>query len=551
MDSNHRFAVAPASAPAAATVAARALALALLLAIAGAAAATAAPPGDSPGQADADPVQVARAWRTDHAAEIVRDYAALLSMPNVARDTKDIHANAERLRDLLAARGVDATLWQLPDQPEVPPIVYGVLPAAANSTGTGHTIGIYVHYDGQPVDPTQWTATEPYKPALYDGPIEDGGKPIPFPAAGEPADRERGTWGEWRLYARSAGDDKAPFPAILGALDALQAAGIAPSANLVFFFEGEEEAGSTHLGEYMKAHPEELKVDTWLICDGPVHQSRRPQLVFGVRGYTGLDITVYGATRYLHSGHYGNWAPNPALRLAQLLGSMKDDDGRPLVDGFYDSTVPPSDAERRAIAALPDYDDQLRKELGLAETEMHDAPLAERLLYPSLNIRGMVSAAVGDEARNVIPTEATATLDLRLAKGNDPAAMLDLVEAHIRKQGYFIVREDPDLETRLAHPKIAKVIRRPGYPAARASMSDPAVQPVIAAARRVAGDDLVLLPTLGGSLPLYLFNDRLGAPAVIVPIANHDDNQHGPDENLRIENLWYGIDLMTALFTMR
>ena len=358
-------------------------------------------------------------------------------------------------------------------------------------------------------------------------------------------------WGEWRLYARSAGDDKAPIPAILGALDALQASGISPTANLVFFFEGEEEAGSVHLGAYMKAHPGSSAVDTWLICDGPVHQSRRPQLVFGVRGYTGLDITVYGATRYLHSGHYGNWAPNPAMALAHLLASMKDDDGRPLVEGFYDSTVPPGEAERQAIAALPDYDNQLRKELGLAETEMHDAPLAERLLYPSLNVRGMVSAAVGDEARNIIPTEATAAIDIRLAKGNEPDAMLDLVEAHIRKQGYFIVREDPDMATRLAHPKIAKVIRRPGYPAARAAMNDPAVAPVIAAARRVAGDDLVLMPTLGGSLPLYLFNDLLGAPAVIVPIANHDDNQHGPDENLRLENLWYGIDLMTALFTMQ
>jgi len=493
----------------------------------------------------ADPVESARAWRKAHAAEIVRDYADLLSLPNVARDTTAIRANAERIRDELAARGVEATLWTLPDQPTAPPIVYGVLPAPSGSDGTGHTIGIYVHYDGQPVDPSQWTTTEPWKPALFSGPVEEGGKPVPFPAPGEPVDPE------WRLYGRSSGDDKAPIPAILGALDALEAAGIAPSANLVFFFEGEEEAGSIHLGEYMKAHRQELSVDTWLICDGPVHQSRRPQLVFGVRGYTGLDITVYGATRYLHSGHYGNWAPNPAMGLARLLASMKDDDGRPLIEGYYDSTVLPGEAEQKAIAALPDYDDQLRKELGLAETEMHDAPLAERLLYPSLNIRGMVSAAVGAEARNVIPTEATAAIDIRLAKGNDPDAMLDLVEAHIRKQGYFIVRGDPDRATRLAHPKIAKVVRHAGYPAARASMSDPAVAHVIAAARRVAGDDLVLMPTLGGSLPLYLFNDLLGAPAVIVPIANHDDNQHGPDENLRIENLWYGIDLMTALFTMQ
>jgi acetylornithine deacetylase/succinyl-diaminopimelate desuccinylase-like protein len=300
----------------------------------------------------------------------------------------------------------------------------------------------------------------------------------------------------------------------------------------------------------MRAHREELRVDAWLICDGPVHQSRRPQLVFGVRGYTGIDVTVYGAERYLHSGHYGNWAPNPGLLLAHLLASMRTPDGRMLIDGFGDSTVPPAEGERQAIAALPDYDDELRRELGLSGTEVDDAPLAERILHPSFNVRGMESVAVGDKARNVIPTTATASIDIRLAKGNQPEAMQELVEAHVRKQGYHIVREDPDHETRLAHPRIAKVVRRGGYPAARTSMEDPMARQVIAAARRAAGEEIVLLPTLGGSLPLYLFVEVLEAPVVIVPIANHDDNQHAPDENVRIGNLWYGIELMAALFTM-
>jgi acetylornithine deacetylase/succinyl-diaminopimelate desuccinylase-like protein len=355
---------------------------------------------------------------------------------------------------------------------------------------------------------------------------------------------------EWRLYGRSTGDDKAPFPGIFTALDALQMNGIAPTSNLVFVFEGEEEAGSEHLGEYFRQHREALGVDLWLICDGPVHQSRRPQLVFGVRGYTGLDITVYGATRYLHSGHYGNWSPNPALRLAQLLSSMRTDTGEVLIEGFNDSTAPITDAERQAMAALPDFDDELRLELGLLATEAGNAPLAERLLVPSLNIRGMQSAAVGDAARNVIPTEATASLDIRLVKGNDPEEMLDLVEAHITRQGYHIVRQDPDLETRLRHSKIARIDRRSGYRAARTSMDLPIVDEVIAAANLASGESLVLLPTLGGSLPLYLFTDILQAPVVITPVANHDDNQHAPDENLRLANLWYGIDLMASLFTM-
>ncbi len=269
-----------------------------------------------------------------------------------------------------------------------------------------------------------------------------------------------------------------------------------------------------------------------------------------MRGYTGLDLTVYGASRYLHSGHYGNWAPNPAQRLARLLGSMKDDEGQVLIEGFYRGTVPITEAERAAIAALPDYDRELRRELGLAATEAGNALLAERLLLPSLNVRGLVSAAVGPSARNIIPTEATASLDIRLAQGNDPAGILDRVEEHIRRQGYRIIHEVPDLATRLSYPKLVRVERREGYPAARTPVDLPAVQPVMAAVERAAGEPPLLVPTMGGSLPLYLFTELLGRPMVIVPIANHDNNQHAPNENLRLANLWYGIDLMAALLTL-
>lgn len=492
-------------------------------------------------QADAlladDAIDAARAYRETHGARILADFGELLAIPNVASDLPNIERNAQYIAAALEARGAEVELWR---QEGVPPIVYGTLAAPRAE----RTLGVYVHYDGQPVVPEQWSQ-DPWQPTLYDRPVEDGGSPIRFPDPGDVIDPE------WRLYGRGAGDDKAPLPAILAALDALAAAGIERTVNLVFFFEGEEEAGSDHLEAYMRHHREQLDVDLWLICDGPVHQSRRPQLVFGVRGYTGFDITVYGASRYLHSGHYGNWSPNPALALAELLAGMKDDAGDVVIDGFYDDTVPAGPEERAALAALPPIDETLRRELALApgSTDGAGASLAERLLLPSLNIRGMVSAAVGPGARNVIPTEATASLDIRLVKGNDPERMLDVVEAHIQAQGYHIVRQTPDIETRLRHPKIARVTRSSGYPAARTPMDDPVAAEVIAAARRVAGDDLILMPSLGGSLPLYLFNDILQSPVVIVPIANHDDNQHAPDENLRLANLWYGIDLMAALFT--
>jgi acetylornithine deacetylase/succinyl-diaminopimelate desuccinylase-like protein len=490
-----------------------------------------------PVAAQASGLDVARRYRQAHEAEILHAYAALLEIPNVARDSAGIGRNAEYLGRRLGELGVDAEIWKLPG---VPPVVYGEL----RVPGATRTLGIYVHYDGQPADSSNWT-TPPWEPTLYDRAMESGGRRIPFPDAGTRVDPE------WRLYARSAGDDKAPIGALLPVLEAFREAGVTPTSNLKFFFEGEEEAGSPHLGEYLERYRERLDdIDVWLFFDGPVHQSGRPLLTFGVRGVTGLEVTVYGATRSLHSGHYGNWAPVPGQMLARLLASMKDETGRVLIDGFYDTVEPIGADERAALAALPDYDAALQRELGLARTEGEPATLAQRLLLPSLTVKGLSSGNTGALASNVIPSTATATLGVRLVKGNDPESMLDLVEAHIRMQGYHIVRQDPDSPTRLQYPKIAKVTRDTGYPAARTRMDVPLVQQVVGAVRAAAGQGLVLQPALGGSLPLYLFTDRLGKPAVIVPIANHDDNQHAPDENLRLANLWYGIDLYGALLTM-
>ena len=482
------------------------------------------------------PIDAARNYREAKGAAILADFAELLAIPNVASDSASIHRNAEYIKAEFEERGVAMELLKVPG---APPIVYGeiLVPDAE------HTLAIYVHYDGQPADSTNWTH-HPWQPTLYTAQIQDGGAPRPLPEQGEPIDPE------WRLYARSAGDDKAPITALLAVLDAFRENDIPITSNIKFFFEGEEEAGSARLGAYLERYREKLDdIDLWLFCDGPVHQSRRPQLVFGVRGVTGMELTVYGANRSLHSGHYGNWAPVPGTRLANLLASMKDETGKILIDGFYDTVDPIGDEERAALAQLPDYDPRIRENLGLAESEEGNAPMAERLLLPTLTVRGLSSGNTGALARNVIPSTATASLGIRLVKGNDPEHMKDLVEAHIRKQGYHIVREDPDQETRLRHPKIVKITRGGGYPAARTSMDLPLAQKLFEAVQLAAGDTAFRVPALGGSLPLYLFTDVLHKPAVIVPIANHDNNQHAPDENLRIANLWYGIDLYAAILS--
>lgn len=480
--------------------------------------------------------QLSNDYIEQNGVQILQDFKTLLAMPNVAFDLPNINKNAEYIVGELKKRDVEAKLLRMVG---TPPIVYGYLPVKSAK----RTLAFYVHYDGQPVDKSKWT-NDPWEPTYYSKATFEGGEPMDFPTTFEAIDEEH------RIYARSAGDDKAPIITILTALDMIKANKLKLTSNLVFFFEGQEEAGSQQLHQYLNDNRELVdEIDLWLFCDGPVHQSRRPQLVFGVRGVTGMEVTTYGPNRPLHSGHYGNWAPVPGQQLASLIASMKDDDGNVIIDGYYDDVEPLSASEQAALEAIPLIDDQLKEELGINDPEGTES-YTERLLRPSLTIRGLSSGNTGKLARNVVPATATASIGIRLVKGCDPEKQKDLVEKHIEKQGYFIVREDPDQETRMKYPRIAKVTRGSGYPAARTSMDLPLIQDVIKRTKDVTGDDLILLPTLGGSLPLYLFTDELKKPAIILPIANHDNNQHAANENLRVGNLWYGIKLMGALMTI-
>ena len=456
----------------------------------------------------------AREWRSAHEQTIVAEFTTLLAIPNVASDIPNIRRNAAAVSAILEKRGVRTQLLEVP---AAPPVVFGEI----HTPGAARTIIFYAHYDGQPLDPKEW-ATPPWQPVLRDG----------------------------RIYARSASDDKAPIIAIAAALDALHASGIALQSNIKFVFEGEEEAGSPHLAAILAKYKNLLASDVWLICDGPVHQSRRQQIVFGARGIATLDITVYGAKHELHSGHYGNWAPNPAMMLARLLASMKDDEGRVTIDHFYDGIAPLSDTERRAIAEAPDVESGLMRELWLGRTEGGGQRLVDLLNLPSLNIRGMSAARTGAQASNVIPATATASIDIRLVKGVDHDVAAARVIDHIRKQGYFVTDRDPDADTRMSHPKVAKVVVEPGgYNAERTSMDLPISQLVLRTAESARGP-VVKLPTMGGSVPLYMIEETLHAPTITVPIANHDNNQHSFDENIRLQNLWDGIELMAALLAM-
>ncbi len=478
----------------------------------------------------------ARRYRRAHERPIIDELIALLSIPNVARDVGDMRRNAAHITKMFARRGVRTRLLEVPG---APPAIYGEL----NVPGARQTLLFYAHYDGQPVEPREWVGHAPFRPLLRDGPLEAGGRPIPLPRAGQ-------AFGpEWRLYARSAGDDKAPIVAWLVALDALRDARIPLRSNIKFFLDGEEEAGSPHLDQVLREHRDLLRADLWIFCDGPVHQNRQQQVAFGARGHTDLELTVYGARRELHSGHYGNWAPNPADMLAHLLASMRDEDGRVLVRDFYRDVAPLSARELRALAAAPRHDQRLRDELWLGRSEGRGKRLDELINLPALNVRGLASAGVGAQARNVIPSSASASIELRLVKGMNHRRAVDRVIDHIRGRGYHVVESEPDAATRRKHARIARVQRGAGYDAVRAPMDLPIAQKVVTAVESARGR-VVLMPTLGGSLPLAPIDRVLRAPVVIVPIANHDDNQHAHNENIRIRNLWDGIETMAALLAM-
>jgi acetylornithine deacetylase/succinyl-diaminopimelate desuccinylase-like protein len=481
-----------------------------------------------------------REYRRANEHRILREFVELLSIPNVASDSEGIRRNAARLVELMQARGLKPRLLDAAT-PNTPPAVYGEW----TTPGATKTIIFYAHYDGQPTDPRKWTGTEPWEPRLRTAPFERGGELRPMPAEGQAINPE------WRLYARSASDDKAGVMSILTAFDALRAKKLKPTVNLKFFFEGEEEAGSPHLVEILSKHKELLASDAWVICDGPVHQSGRKQVVFGVRGDTNVEVTVYGPKRPLHSGHYGNWAPNPAMLLARLLASMKDERGRVTIKGWYDDVEPLGEAERRALAALPEYDSTLRTALGINRPEGAGRSLVELINEPSLNVNGLSSAETGALARNVIPVTAVAALDLRLVKGNDHRRQVERLVAHIRADGFHVTEREPTDEERLAHPLIAKVSVAPGgYNAERTRMDLPVARAVVAAVQSTSDESIILMPTLGGSLPLSLIRETLGAPTITVPIANYDNNQHAENENIRLQNLWDGIETYAALMTM-
>ena len=483
-----------------------------------------------------DPVSRVRAWREQHEKQILLELFDFLKLPNVATNKGDIERNAQALTRLLELRRF------LPDRIATAgsPVVIAERRAAA----ARRTMTFYFHYDGQPVDPAEWTYEPPFSPVIV-AEHEPAGRTITLASWQDRIDPE------WRIYGRSSSDDKSPIVAFLAAVEGLDQANIAFTSNIRVVLEGDEEAGSPSLESVVREHGDRLRGDALIMVDGPRHASGRPTLFFGARGIMSAVLTVYGPARDLHSGNYGNWAPNPALALARLLASMKDDQGRITVAGFYDDVTPLTAEERKAIDEIPDEAPTLMKTFGFSKPENQTERLELRHNLPTLNINAFeAGGAVGGQGRTIIPASASARLDLRLVKSIDPGRQFDRLVAHVRQQGFFVAEREPDAALRAAHPWIARVTRGGGYPAGRTPLTVPIAASISKALGDAAGGSIVRLPTIGGSAPFYVFTDVLKVPTFGLSIVNFDNNQHGPNENLRIGNLWEGIDSMVALLTM-
>lgn len=457
-----------------------------------------------------------------------------LSIPNDAHFPEHVAANVAWAERVFAARGFATRELDTGGPP--------LLLAERTSPGASRTTLVYLQIDGQPVDPAAWQQEDPYTPVLMER-SSDGWSEISWESL------EAGFDPEWRVFARSASDAKGPVVAFLAALDVLAATDAAPTTNLRVIMDFEEELGSPHLPPAVDVHREALDADWLLIFDGPRHPSNEPTLTFGARGIATVTLTVFGPRAPQHSGHYGNYAPNPAVRLAQLIASMKDDEGRVTLTGFYDG-VELSDEVRAILARTPDDEAQIREQIGVAAPDGVGGSYQEAIQYPSLNVRGMASGWVGEQARTIVPATATAEIDVRLVSESDPEHLIGLIRGHVVAQGYHLIGDrEPTEQERAEQPRIASFTHTVSYRAFRTPLDSPVGLWLRSALTRTFGAEPILIRTSGGSIPISPFVDQLGLPAVTVPTVNRDNNQHSPNENLRLGNFVEAIETFLGILT--
>ena len=449
-----------------------------------------------------------------------------VSIPNDALEHADINRNLTWLTKKFSDRGFNTSI--LPTSGES--LFFAALPIQDGKP----TLLLYMHFDGQSVDPSKWNQSNPYSVVLKS---QDDQGNWQNRNLSELAD---GIQNDWRLFGRSVSDDKGPIVMLLNAIDLIRKEGKELPYNLKVILDGEEERGSEPLAEAVANYRELLISDLLLIGDGPMHFSGKPTLVYGCRGITSITLTTYGPIRPQHSGHFGNYAPNPNFQLAEILASMKDSEGRVVIPGYYDG-INLTALDMEILKSVPDDMDRIHKDLQIGHPDRVGDFYQEALQYPSLNIRGMVSAWVGDQARTIVPATATAELDLRLVVESDGTRLKQLVKNHIKGLGYEITDTIPNEAMRTSGKRWVTLNETRVTNAFRTPLDNPFGKHLATLLESEFGDSVVQIRTSGGTVPIAPFVNALKIPAIIVPLVNADNNQHSPNENLKIGQITYGL----------
>jgi acetylornithine deacetylase/succinyl-diaminopimelate desuccinylase-like protein len=462
---------------------------------------------------------------------IVEGFNDFVRLNSVSQEPQKVRVTGEWLTAELRARGLEGRMLETGGNPAV----FG----ERRVRGATRTVLVYCHYDTKPVPPAGWLQPDPLEPVFRRGLAEDGAAPIALASA---SDEDLVALS---LYARGASDDKGPIWCHLNAMDLLDRLGVQPSVNVKFIFDGEEEIGSPYFGPFTEAHRDLLAADVVIVTDGPKHASGRPTITGGARGVMKIELVIETARRDVHSGNF--FVPNPAWRLNGLLASMATPDGAPLIEGFEEDVVPPTAAERGMMAEIPLDLASLEKDLGVRLP----ADYLDRIMFhPTLTIRGLQSGFTGKEANTIIPHRATVAIDVRMVKNQRWEKVYRRLLEHFRAQGFTVI-DSPDapLPDELRGRAI-RIVDRGGYDPAKTSLELPVSREIIAAVERAhRGERAVLMPTAGGSVPIWAFTDILGLPTLLVPYANANNRQHSPNEHLRLDHLFQGVRTTAQLLT--
>lgn len=470
-----------------------------------------------------------------YAKKTIPEFIECLSHANDAHHPEEIEMNVWWTEKAFQKRGFSTQKLET----ETVPLV---LAERKVENDNAKTVLVYLQMDGQPVDGKYWFQESPYKATLKKEVEAEGWVDIPM-------ENLEGDWDrDWRIFARSTSDAKGPVLMFLAAMDAMNDLKKLPNYHLKVIIDFEEELGSPHLPAAVEVYKKELTADYFVIFDGPPHITNQPTLSFGARGISDVTLKVFGPQFPQHSGHYGNYCPNPALKLAQLLTSMKDETGRVTIPGFYDG-IELDEKTKKMLAAVPDDENYINTKLGIATADKVGVNLQEALQYPSLNVRGMGAAWIGDEVRTIIPSAATAEIDVRLVLESDPKRLINLIKNHIESKGYLVLDRQPTTRERLTHPNICQFNYSVSYKAFRTEIDSEIGNWLSKAMVKAFGKEPVKIRTAGGSIPISPFVSTLGVPAVAVPTVNPDNNQHSPNENIRLGNYIDGIKTIFAILT--